>query len=392
MIRNNTSIITKFLSIVIFITNITQLPQLIATGYNSKITLIVWGMALFYLLSQRVFCLNLWCLNGVFCAGALVIISLFFELFSNQNYMSIGLLYPFMLSVFVFCIGGMYSFFRDEIEMSSLYISYIFSGFIVAVGVYYNSFASGFSWTSRTYAYASKNSVSQILLSVIVLLLFADLKDRIPQFLRVIGTVFLIMLLLMLKSRASLIGIVIIIFYILLNKNILLRYKVALLVIIAFFTGIIMTNTIAYDVFVNGIIFAGRSSSNLNDVSSGRYGMLQNFISIFPDNWIIGVGNYNITENMESFPLAVLIQYGVIGCIPIVVFLLLPFKIIRKIKNNNSKRVLIVLVLCYYMNGLFEELAPLGPGVKCYLLWFLLGIQSFAVYWTESRMGDFDDY
>ena len=35
---------------------------------------------------------------------------------------------------------------------------------------------------------------------------------------------------------------------------------------------------------------------------------------------------------------------------------------------------MILLNILLLTNGLFEELSPFGPGVKCYLLWMITGI------------------
>ena len=35
--------------------------------------------------------------------------------------------------------------------------------------------------------------------------------------------------------------------------------------------------------------------------------------------------------------------------------------------------IFIAIALTYIQNGITEQLAPFGPGVKCYVLWFMMG-------------------
>lgn len=372
MLRVKCSLTTKVLCILIFVTNITQMPQLIQMGANSWITLICWGSATLYLLGNCNICLNRLNFRALVYGLLFLLLSLFLQIITGKNYLSTSLSYPFLLSVFVFVIGSLYVKKIQLISVSSLYMSYISSGLIVSVAVYYDSFASGYDWMARGYAYASKNSVAQIILTVLILLIFTEISRKIPLIIRVIVAIGLIVLLAMLKSRASLIGIIIIIIFLLSSKQTKLKFKIFLILFIVIFIRCVYVNEELYDIVVNGVILAGRNSQNLNDISSGRFEMIGEFVRIFSIHPIWGNGAYYL----ESFPLSVLAQYGIVGSIPIILFMCLPFILLKRISNQEVRKVLTVLIVCYYINGLFEELAPLGPGVKCYFLWFLLGLQS----------------
>lgn len=368
---------TTVLSFVIFLTNITQMPQLIQLGGNSFITLSCWGIAILYLLSlgKETLIISKKKFRAILYAFFLLVISIVLHVWRKGNYLQTSLLYPFMLSVFVFVVGSLYSNTLQQININKIFMAYIASGFIVAMAVYYNSFANGFSWSSRGYAYGSKNSVAQIILTVFILLVFTESGKKIPKLLRILGMIFLILLLAMLKSRASLLGIAVIIFYILLSKKIKLKYKcLTMLIVIGLFLAVYMNQNL-YDIVVNGIILAGRNSSNLNDVSSGRLDMISEFIHVFSEYPLWGRGSYYL----ESFPLSVLSQYGVLGAFPIIFFICLPLTLLKNVYRKQDKTVIIIIMLCYYINGFFEEMAPLGPGVKCYFLWFLLGLETDVV-------------
>ncbi len=372
MVIKTNNVLKILLIIVVFLTNITQMPQLIGSGLNSRITLLCWGACVVFLIVTRRLKIGIKNLNAFFALLALIVLSYLFEAITGNNYHNIALVYPFIVSVFVFMIGSLLAFDYHQLQMSKIYYSYIISGLFVGISVYLDSFASGFSWTSRGYAYESKNSVAQIILTVVILLVFIEINNFLLQIARVAILVFMLLLLFMLKSRASLIGLAAVVIVVLFNKSIKRRYKILLGIGLIVGVYAVCTDPELYDIVVEGIIYAGRNHQDLNDLSSGRYDMFKQFVEIFPENFILGTGLYYL----ESFPLSVLCQYGILGSIPVIIFLLLPFAMFKRMGKTVDRRILIVMLVCYYLNGLFEELAPLGPGVKCYFLWFLLGLES----------------
>lgn len=67
-------------------------------------------------------------------------------------------------------------------------------------------------------------------------------------------------------------------------------------------------------------------------------------------------------------PLDALIETGIIGGVLFNIIALSP--IVYSIKSYICYRqpidfLLIIIGICYYHYGLFEQLAPFGPGVKC---------------------------
>ncbi|MPQ45150.1 hypothetical protein GBZ86_15610 [Clostridium tarantellae] len=112
----------------------------------------------------------------------------------------------------------------------------------------------------------------------------------------------------------------------------------------------------------------------LNAITSGRIDHIIYFKENFSENMFIGTGRFYL----ESFPLALLMSYGILGSCPIFILSIFPLIIAyryRKLdKNNKIRKLIILLNIILLINGLFEELSPFGPGVKCYLLWMITGI------------------
>lgn len=370
--KKTDTVSTSLLIWTIVLTNLTQMPQLISSGINSYITLACWGGLFLYAVLNGKLCIQITKFPAFIYAAVFLCYALAMQVFTERIYLGTALVYPYLLSVFVFLVGCLYSNVYNKIDIQKLYIAYIVSGIIVAISVFFDAFSEGFSWFSRVYTYESKNSVSQIILTVVLLLVFADAGKKIPQIIKTITAILLIVLMGMLKSRASLVGVLVIIIYILLSRKINKGLKILTFMITVSFVIAVYFNPTLNEIVIDGIIFAGRSAENLNDFSSGRVDMFGDFSANFSDWWAFGRGIYYL----EAFPISLLMQYGIFGSAPIILYLILPFTIIYRMKYTANKPLIIAILICYYANGLFEELSPLGPGVKCYLLWFLLGLEA----------------
>lgn len=371
---NKNKAFAYFIVFVVFFTNITQIPQIVSLGITSIISMSIWLIALFVIILQgKLYYKNILCLLIIVVTSFLLFI-LINQSITGNEYIHSSILYPFLLSIFVLFIGLQSSFNINLKHYDYIYYSYILSGVIVSIFVFIDIISSGFSWSSIGYAYTSKNSVSQIILTVFILLIFVKFPAKKSlSFFRFLLSIFLIVLLCMLKSRATLIGLALLLFVFLSNKNIKLSSKFIVSIAIVIGIFVILSNENLHNIIVDNIFFANRDSMDLNSLSSGRYDMYKEFPRMFGKNPIIGRGSYYI----ESFPLSILLQYGIFGSIPIIIFLLLPFFYFiftKEKKKDYNVIIFFSITICYYFNGIFEELSPLGPGVKCYFLWLLLGL------------------
>ena len=60
----------------------------------------------------------------------------------------------------------------------------------------------------------------------------------------------------------------------------------------------------------------------------------------------------------------------------IITLALFPIKVAFAYKNSNIESILAIriIALSYAFNGIFEGLAPFGPGAKCFYLWLIVGV------------------
>lgn len=224
------------------------------------------------------------------------------------------------------------------------------------------------------YAYSSKNSVSSILFCSVILSLFVFFsKFKWKKILIFVFVAYLIYIIMILKSRATIAGFAFVLYYFIFkshNKRVI--YLSILLTIIGIL--LILSTPSLYQTIVEGIVLAGRDADDLNDVSSGRIYLINEGLVMLFDGFWFGQGNMYL----DCMPLVMLLQYGVFGASIIFIFL---FSLAKKVssltKTNDINIVTFLLFYCYIINSIFEAQPPFGPGVKCFILWMMIGF-SFA--------------
>lgn len=387
MIKQN-NFLYYCLLLTIILSNISQLPSLIENGTVQLFSTIPWLLLLFFtfiinIKEKRLYFYNQ---NGIFYYTTIFFIVCLILEGINRRGLSVCLLRPLFICIMVYCIANNLI---NNIEKSKLYgliIIYILSSFALSFFIYQDIVSRKFVWEGMGYAYLSKNSASQIIITSIFLILFINGKNN-PFFniFLYFALGFETLLLLMMKSRASILCLVIIAISIFKSKEYKSVTKNIIILIILIFIGYMLFNANYRDFMLNNIVYAGRDVNDLDSLSSGRYGQINDFSRLFSLHPLIGYGRFYI----ESFPLDAFLETGILGGIPINIIALIP--IFYSIKNYiKYKRtidfLLMMLSLCYYTNGLFEQLSPFGPGVKCYFLWLIFGLSVGWRYKYENPM------
>lgn len=247
-----------------------------------------------------------------------------------------------------------------------IFIVTIYLGF----AIYYN-FLVGYDITSRIYAYQSKNSMAQILLAGMMVGLFCAMpRYKKYMYLWIGGALFLTVVIFLLKSRATLIGLFFVCAYMMIkypNKKIRrIALAVGILIVIYF----CYNQSLFYSI-VDNFIYAGRDANDIDDVTSGRLTIAAGKLSNMEGNIIFGVGhNY-----LDCMPIAIFIQYGIVGWLIYLLFFIWMSKVV--IINNKDDGMLglstFLLFSIYMINSLFEAYPPFGPGAKCFILWMFFG-------------------
>lgn len=372
--KNNSSLLVKLITIVIFVTNISQLPFLVennSTRYLSNIGWII--VAIFVVLQNKVklrkFEVTIISMGLLFLLGILLS-----ELLTSHNHFKSNLINSFYLAIFILLIGSFVSKLFDIEAIKLIMSSYITSVFIVSLFLFVNVFKGGFNWFSIGYVYGSKNSISQMILTAMILVFFYyPYKIKFEKIIRLSLLVFWLILLLALKSRATIIFLLVIPLYIIIDLKISIRLKTGILLLIMCIGIAFMINPLWYSIVVDGVLLGGRRGFTINEISSNRLTHITVYFPMwFKGNELLGTGTYFV----ESLPFNAILKHGILfGWIPILISVWPTFWALRKLDKKNSLHLAFIFIaLSYLVNSLFEGLAPFGPGAKTYFLWLMFGI------------------
>ena len=102
-----------------------------------------------------------------------------------------------------------------------------------------------------------------------------------------------------------------------------------------------------------------------------RVSIVSEFPTLIEGHWLTGIGSLYF----ECFPLSCILQFGIItGSIIIGIAYLPVIKSLKLDRTNVYSSILVIVCIGYGINSIFEGLAPIGPGVKCYYMWLMYGI------------------
>jgi hypothetical protein len=258
---------------------------------------------------------------------------------------------------------------------------FVFASLILAFDTYFNYLTRGSFVDESIYAYDSKNSTGMTLLSSVIFIytiILPNAKDTKSKIIYFLLSLPLLYVTIAVASRAVIAcGVIVFISSLFLSK-IPRKIKIAILLILVIGILIILFNASLRDYFYK-LITANRDVEDLSDLSSGRSEHWKFFFENFHSVIILGAGRYKF----EAFLISVLYQYGIIVGTFFIAFSLYPIVIYNKTKkgesyNKNVYVCFILLIIAFLINGLFEELTPFGPGVKCMPLWIMAGLLSMA--------------
>lgn len=357
-----------------FLSNISQLPSFVSTGMTQKLNMPIWIVLLLYLFIKKRIKIFYSTFKMFYAIGVVFLLILLLSIFTDNTYFSSSIFQCLILSFYIYSLGTFVgSNFTDK-DLRFICLSYAVSATIVAISIYLEYFSVGFDITSRVYAYSSKNSISQILFTSIIILMFIHFeKFKIFNWLKNLAIIFEVVLLMVLKSRATIIGFIICLIYIIVGKKFNRKLKYLLMTILIIGALTLLFNDNLFNMVVDNIMFAGRDASNLDSLTSGRVSILSEFPILIDGHWLTGVG----ALYFECFPLSCILQFGIVAGFVIMGISYTP--IIKGIKFDRSDiYVSIFTIVCigYGINSIFEGLAPIGPGVKCYFMWLMYGILS----------------
>jgi hypothetical protein len=352
----------------IAVTFITQTPYFLNLGLNTYIFYIWFIPILRFLIIFKNFSIIQTDLFYILLTFLYFYSSIFiFEYYSGNNYFGTAIIKNYALVIFIFLIGYLFkNLITFEVFNKIIFITSLICGYILTLSILNQIFSiRNVNFNTREYLYLQKNSAAQILLNILIVLLILY-KEYKYKIINLILIILLILTIFILRSRSTILCLFVLYFYFLIYKRNIISF-----IILFFLLGIY----IKFNHFINNVfqysILAGRNINSIDDVSSGRFNLISNFPSLFFNNIFFGRGS----TYFESFPLAILIEFGLILSLPILFFLYQPVKYLNSVIINSSKlnEILLLFIISIYVNSLFENEAPFGPGVKSFIIWLLFG-------------------
>lgn len=376
--RNN-RIIAFLLIVVVVLSNLSQFPNLVSIGATSKLSTPTWiGIVLILLLICK-FKMRI-NKNAKFfyqISFLFIVLVIILSFMTGKSQYSGDLFRSFIISMMVFSVGCISSQFVSQSLINKMQMAYIMTLAVIGANIYIQYFI-GYDISSTAYGYGSKNSISTMILAAIIFLVFGINRSCINVFFKGVRfclIVYFIWLLGLMKSRASLVGLIIILISILMNNKIKQLHKMMIATVIAIITLYVFNSAELYQLVVYDIIFAGRDPNSISALSSGRTDLIEITLRRLADAPFVGVGNYYV----DCFPISALANYGcIIGSILIAISVYPLIFALRSLNNSSYLYdfcfTLVVLAGAYTLNSLFEGLPPFGPGIKCYILWYFFGV------------------
>lgn len=352
--------------------NLSQLPVLVRGGYTQQLSFPGWFLVLIAVIFSRRLVLKRSMFTQIGLASILLLWLLLDSIFVQSDLFSSSMIYSYLISLFVFLLGAWSADFIDEKAINKIINIFIISMLLVSASIFVQYFGIGYNLATRLYAYSSKNSVSQIIFTAIILLIVRYQPEKsFWKIMKIAAIAFELYVILLLRSRATLVSLILAIFAIVFSRNVKKSIKVAIGLIGAIVIVLLLTNS-SFNIFIfNNVIFAGRNAANLNELTSGRVDIVGSFPDKIKGYWFTGIGS----TYFECFPLSAILQFGLPGGLIIIIISLQPlFASFRRRNESANWNLLFLISLGYSVNGLFEGLTPFGPGVKCYFMWLLYGL------------------
>lgn len=360
-------------SILVFLTTVGQTPMLIDRFQTRTIIIPLWCGYLLLSLRKNA----LLPLKGI---RALLQLSVLFGVFlgigtmCDEAYGRSDIPYVLYLALFLLLVGVMAGEFLEREDIPRIETAYILSTMIVCLNTFV-TYIYSMTNIGTLYVYDTKNSTSQILLTAWVLIILKKITQKQGLFHKVFYYTSLALLtvtLLGLKSRATLIAIPVVLMWIIYHGKMDRKLRRWVITALALVLIMLIANPNLLNSLVYNVVFANRSATDINELTSGRAIEWQTFLADFIDSPFWGHGRMK----RESLLLTALLEFGILGGGMVLLIALWPLRwSLRYLgKRDGEYLTMTSIAIIYTLNGLFEQLAPFGPGVKCFYLWFFSGV------------------
>lgn len=285
-------------------------------------------------------------------------------------------------------------------KIGKKFLEYFLIKYIILVSILGLSlvfvYGDGFTIT-KIYFLNTKNQIGPMIGTSSIIILYwifrkKSMNTHIPIIFKILILISLLLSLLLIRNRASLLAIGLVLLLLLLFQKKTINYKniLGFYIMLIFFLILIYLGYFEIIVeYIEKSLFLNYDLNNLNSISAGRTNVYFDSLNFIANNFFYGeiiTGEY-ISAIPHNYLLNKWVNYGFVLSLPFtLLYIYLWYIAIRGIFfDNQTKFKLAVWVLLFSLIiSMFEYTYPYGPGVSQMVLWMLLG-QYFNNFIASDR-------
>lgn len=238
-----------------------------------------------------------------------------------------------------------------------------------------------FAFGNATYSYFSKNSASPMLCCGLIFVPYVFSKHNLKNIIFKSILYFLFVpVILLLRCRSAIMCLPLIFLYNIYKRD--RNSKEKWLWILFLFITIVLVFIIPplRNVIIGSFAQSASGGTSIDDISSGRFTQLFNAFKGFSKlNIFFGKGSGYV----DIMPAFLVCYFGISGLLIYGFIIFVWVYLIFKTNKSTQKDILVLLLVFFFVNGLFEAYGMFGPGAKVFALWAFSG---FALEADFSRI------
>lgn len=354
------------LTIAVAFTSLIQLPEMRQVPVSKAILMGLWA---FLLIASAIVgkIRRSKTIGGLlFCAVVFDLYSIVLDLIKSSGYTTSPLFYNFNMSFFFLLTGYLLANVVDSPAMIRVCKAYALT--VLALTPYFVK-----NYFLTTQIFRSKNSLGPIMVfAAIILVVLFQCRSRFGSLLKWTGVLWLVLCVFLSINRASMASLVVLTLYYVffcLSKR---KHKLIAAGIILVLLAVCLCNSAVSDM-LTVVTKLDLLSSGMDEFSRGRLSIMADVEQQFFNSPIVGVGELYV----ENFHMSVLVQVGLLGCIPVFLVYLYPAWAFvlnrRRVRTDVLARAIALMTVHGLMISVFEEQAPFGQGTAYFMLWLMIG-------------------
>ena len=304
---------TIFLCIACVLSNVSYYPALVSSGIGRFLASAIWiflAITLFFrgisfagnsLLHTHLFLYFIFTLNTAITGVANDVIAFYNDFFRVVT-----------LSTVILIVAVRYGLYFKTVDLKRICISYYITTSIMAIPLFI-FYLRGSDLSSSYYGYVfGKNEMAIMLMcSLIIGFVLYDPNNGLKRVFKIVSILFLLTDILYLRCRSSFLGVAFLFGTLSIYSNKMTqKLRIAVVFGLLAISLYFIANPESFETFLNQIIYAGRDSSDVSSLASGRDLQVKEGVDTF---WSSPFFGYGRGPSLDCFYVAALVSYGLLA-------------------------------------------------------------------------------